>query len=261
MNSGAVPDSPGKSVPNNMHHVDLKIIQGTDSPYPTAHINIVIDVIRAFTSGHVAFLRGVREIFLVNTVEEAFEIKRRHPDYLLAGEVDGVPIAGFELDKSPHTFSTAAIVGKSLVQKTTNGVKGTLLALNADTVLVTGFSNAKNAALYARQIASGMTHCKINVIATHPGDDDDLACAEYIRDHLLGLNQIKPEHIQHRIQTSRPAQKFFDPAMSQFNELDMAYCTREVACDFVMQVDKQLPLPRIIKARCGQPNISVTCKK
>lgn len=249
MTSGAIQGPQSNGGLPDMRHVDLNIIQGTDVPYPAADINIVIDVIRAFTASHVAFLRDAREIFLVNTIEEAFALKQRRPDYLLAGELEGLPIAGFDLDNSPHTFSVADIAGKSLVQKTTNGVKGTLLALNADTVLVTGLSNAKKSALHARRMAISMPHCKINIIATHPADDDDLACAEYIRDHLLGLNTVRLDDIQHRIQTSRPAQKFYDPAMSQFNPLDIAFCTREVACDFVMQVDKRLTLPRVVTVR------------
>ncbi len=230
-----------------MRHVDLRIVQGTAAPYPAADINIVIDVIRAFTVSHVAFLRGAREIFLVNTIEEALALREQHPGYLLAGEVEGLPIAGFDLDNSPHTVSQADVANKSLVQKTTNGVKATLLALDADTVLVTGLSNAKNAALYARQIAAGMPHCKINVVASHASDDDDLACAEYIRDHLLGLNAVKLEAIQTRIKTSRPAEKFLDTSKPEFDERELTICLAEVACDFVMQVDKRLPIPRIIK--------------
>jgi 2-phosphosulfolactate phosphatase len=232
---------------SDLRHVDLNIIQGTAAPYPAADINIVIDVIRAFTASHVAFLRGVPEIFLVNTTAEAFALRQQHPGYLLAGEIDGLPIDGFDLDNSPHTFSVADIAGKSLVQKTTNGVKGTLLALNAETVLVTGLSNARNAALYARQLAAGRSHCKINVVATHPQDDDDLACAEYIRDILLGANALRLEDIARRIRDSCPAQKFFDAAMPAFNEKDIAFCTREVPCDFVMRVDRSQALPRVVK--------------
>lgn len=232
-----------------MSHINVAIIQGTGCAYPGADINIVIDVIRAFTVSHVAFLRGVREIFLVNTLAEAFALKARHADYLLAGEVQGLPIDGFDLDNSPHTFSEAEIDNRSLVQKTTNGVKATLLALNADTILVTGLSNAKKTALHARQLAMALPRCKVNVIASHGGNDDDLACAHYIRDQLLGLNSVKLEDIQHRIRTSSPAIKFFDAAMPAFKEQDMAFCTEEVPCDFVMQVDTSQPLPRIIKSR------------
>jgi 2-phosphosulfolactate phosphatase len=229
--------------------LDLRIIQGSDAEYPAADINIVIDVIRAFTVSHVAFERGVREIFLVNTVAEAFALREQNPAYLLAGEVAGLPIAGFDLDNSPNTFSEAEVTNRSLVQKTSNGVKATLHALNADTILVTGLSNARVTALHAKRVAAGMGRCKVNIIASHAGDDDDLACAEYIRDQMLGLNVVRLEDVQTRIRSSRPAMKFFDAAQPAFNEKDLAFCTREVPGDYVMQVDKSLPLPRIIKRK------------
>src|SRR5665647_2342174 len=109
-----------------MSTIDLRIIQGTEQGVPAADINIVIDVIRAFTVSHVAFRKGARAIFLVNTVDEAFALKAQHPDYLLAGEIAGLPIAGFDLDNSPYTVSMADVENKTLVQKTTHGVKATL---------------------------------------------------------------------------------------------------------------------------------------
>jgi len=230
-----------------MNKINLRIIQGSEQDYPPADINIVIDVIRAFTVSHLAFIRGVREIFLVNTVSEAFALKTQHPAYLLAGEIAGLPIADFDLDNSPHTFSEADIEQKTLVQKTSNGVKATLCALNAETILVTGLSNAKKTALYARQLASIKSNSTINIIASHAGDDDDLACAEYIRDVLLGLNQIQLDRIQSRIKVSRPAQKFFDPVQEKFDVRDMDYCTQEIDSDFVMVVDKSQSVPRIVK--------------
>lgn len=230
-----------------MSKIEIRIFQGSEQPYPAADINIVIDVIRAFTVSHVAFLRNAHQIFLVNTVAEAFALKTGNPAYLLAGEIAGLPIEGFDLDNSPLTFSTANIENKSLVQKTSNGVKATLLALNAETILVTGLSNARRTALYAKFLASGKPQCVINIIASHAGDDDDLACAEYIQDILFGLNLIKLEDIQSRIRNSRPAQKFFDPQKVDFDPGDMDFCTREIECNFVMEVDKSLPVPRIIK--------------
>ena len=223
------------------------ILQGTAGAYPTADISIVIDVIRAFTVSHIAFMRGAREIFLVNTVEEAFTLKAGQPGVLLAGEIGALPIAGFDLDNSPHTFSSAELKGKSLVQKTTNGVKATLLALSAPTVFVTGLSNARKTALHVKRLAQSIPHCRINVIASHPLDDDDMACAQYIEGILLGSNRVALHDVQRRIQNARSAQKFLDPLQPAFNENDLPYCVREVDSDFVMQVDKLSSSPRIIK--------------
>lgn len=230
-----------------MNIPEIRIIQGSAQPYPASDINIVIDVIRAFTVSQIAFLRGVTDILLVNTVEEAFALKAQYPELLLAGEIKGLPIPGFDLDNSPHTFSTANLAGRKLVQKTSNGVKATLHALNARHVFVTGLSNARNTALHARRLVEQGNITAINIIASHEGDDDDLACAEYIQSLLLGMNLIDPETVSQRILQSRPAQKFFDPQQPEFDVRDMDYCTQETACDFVMKVDVASPIPRIIK--------------
>lgn len=228
----------------------ISIIQGAQAAYPRADVNIVIDVIRAFTVAQIAFARGAREIFLVNTVDEAFALKRAHPGYVLAGEIAGLPIDGFDLDNSPQRMSTAEVAGKTLVQKTSNGVKATLLALNTDVLLVTGFSNAKNAATHARRLAAGRSDFSINIIASHPSGDDDLACAEYMRDILLGTNTVSAAAASKRIFNSPAAQKFFAPDKpAALDARDVDHCVREAACDFVMEVEKQATPPRVVMRR------------
>lgn len=236
------------------NNAQIRILQGTEQPYPDADINIVIDVIRAFTVAHVAFLRGAREIQLVNTVEEALALKRRHPDYLLAGEIKGLGIPGFDLDNSPHRVARAELLGRTLVQKTTNGVKATLAALGARQVFVTGYSNAANTARHVRALLAGDGLPSVNVIASHGYDDDDLACAEYIRDQILGLGQVAPETVVQRIRRSRPAAKFLVPEPGEFEPRDLDYCTQTPPSDFVMAVDRQGFVPTVRKLTVAHIN-------
>lgn len=232
-----------------MSTFDVRIIRGTEQPVPAADINIVIDVIRAFTVSHVAFSKGVRTIFLVNTLEEAFAFKTLNPDYLLAGEIAGLPIENFDLDNSPFHVSMADVNDKTLVMKTTHGVTATLAALNAARIFVTGFSNARQTARHVRRLMESADYRTVNVIASHALDDDDFSCAEYIRDQLLDLGQIEPEDIIARICNSRSAKKFQVAGKNGFEPRDLDICTREVKSDFVMEVDKSLLAPRLIKQR------------
>ena len=87
----------------------------------------------------------------------------------------------------------------------------------------------------------------MNVIASHPEDDDDLACAQYIRDILLGENAVRLADVQRRIQHSSPAEKFLDPAQPEYQAQDIPFCTQEVSVDFVMQVDASRALPTIVR--------------
>ena len=231
-------------------HPEIRILQGTEQAYPDADINVVIDVIRAFTVAHVAFLRGAEEILLVNTVEEALALKRLHPEYLLAGEVKGLGIAGFDLDNSPFRVSQAELDGRTLVQKTTNGVKATLAALNARHVFVTGYSNATATAGHVRNLLSQGACRTVNVIASHGQDDDDLACAEYIRDLILEEQRLHPAAIIARIRQSRPAAKFLAADPGEFEPRDLDFCTRASPAEFVMEVDRSAAVP-VVRRQSG----------
>jgi len=224
--------------------MELSIYQGSSNKLKGADIHIVIDVIRAFTVTHYAFLKGVKHIYLVRTVQEAFELKEKNPHYLLAGEVKGLPIEGFDLDNSPFHLIQNDLDGKILVQRTTNGVQATLNALNAKEVLVTGFTNAKTTANYILKKMENHKHLSINIIASHPTGDDDLACAEYIRDYLFGFNPNKDDVIE-RIIKSEAAKKFLDDSNERFHERDIDMCVREMDESFVMKVEKGSSIPMI----------------
>ncbi|MDP3702197.1 MAG: 2-phosphosulfolactate phosphatase [Hylemonella sp.] len=228
-----------------MPGAEVRVIQGVDQGLPPSDINIVIDVIRAFTVAHLAFVRGTREILLVNSVEEAMALKAQQPGYLLAGEIRGLPIPGFDLDNSPYRVSLAELQGRTLVQKTTHGVTATLAALDARYVLVTGFSNASSTARFARGLVEGTGFRRINVIASHGQDDDDLACAELIRDRILNIGAVDPDSVIERIRASRPAAKFLTGQPNGFEPRDLDFCVRAYDSDFVMQVDSGSAPPRI----------------
>ncbi|WP_053368151.1 2-phosphosulfolactate phosphatase [Bacillus sp. FJAT-27245] len=221
------------------------IYQGHRPRLPHADVNIVIDVVRAFTVAHYAFLRGAREIILAGTEGEAFLLKEKNPDFLLAGEVQGLPIAGFNFDNSPARMACADVGGSTLVQKTTNGVKAALNALDADAVFVTGFSNARTTAECVLELWP--LGSVVNIIASHPDGDDDLACAEYIKGILNGKETISAEAVAERIRRSVPARKFFDPSRPEFQAEDIAFCTRELAGGFVMHVDCTRKFPTIVR--------------
>jgi 2-phosphosulfolactate phosphatase len=224
----------------------ITIYQGNDHLLPPSDITIVIDVIRAFTVAHIAFMKGVNKILLVGTVEEALQLKKEYPEYLLAGEVGGLPIAGFDLDNSPFRIHSANIEGKTLVQKTTNGVKATLHSLQAKELYVTGFSNARTTALFIKSLVekAGLDQT-IHIVASHPTGDDDLACALYIKGIMEGKENIAVNDVRERIRHSHVAAKFFDPLQSDFIPEDIAFCLREIPCSFVMKVNKIGELPMI----------------
>lgn len=223
----------------------INIARGHKPNLIKADVNIVIDVIRAFTCAHIAFSRGVQKILLVRDVAHAMKLKEEHPEYVLAGEIKGIGIEGFELDNSPYRFAHYDFLGRTLVQKTTNGVEATLNALDAEHVLVTGFSNAKATALAIKRMAVQAPELCVNIIASHPIHDDDVACADYIKGLLLGRYQPTATEIATRIANSEAAKKFYDPERPEFDERDLAYCLQEAESRFIMKLNKHEHIPTL----------------
>lgn len=114
---------------------------------------IVIDVIRAFSVAAYAFAGGARALWLVRTVEEAFALRARVPNALLAGEVGGRLIAGFDFDNSPARMAAADVGGRLIIQRTGAGTQGAVGAGAATHLLLAALVNARATATYARTLA------------------------------------------------------------------------------------------------------------
>src|SRR3989442_9567203 len=74
---------------------------------------VVFDILRATTSMISALANGAEAIIPVGEIGEALELRRQHPDYLLAGERDGVrirsPLTGgvdFDLGDLPREVTS-----------------------------------------------------------------------------------------------------------------------------------------------------------
>lgn len=150
---------------------------------------IVIDVIRAFTVAAYAFAGGTRRIWLVRTIEEAQALREREPNALLAGEVGGRLIPGFDFNNSPSRMSAADVRGRLLIQRTGAGTQGAVKVVNAEHILICSLTNARATATYARQLAEASAGL-ITILPTatlergEPRNEDDI-CAEYLEALLL----------------------------------------------------------------------------
>ncbi|MEI7844174.1 MAG: 2-phosphosulfolactate phosphatase [Chloroflexota bacterium] len=90
----------------------------------TAGVVIVIDVLRAFLSTAFAFEAGADSISLVGSVEEAVYLKNIYPDWILMGELNGLPPLGFDLGNSPTQIRKLDLTGKKMIQRTSAGTQG-----------------------------------------------------------------------------------------------------------------------------------------
>jgi 2-phosphosulfolactate phosphatase len=148
---------------------------------------IVIDVIRAFSVSAYAFARGANRLWLVRTVEEAFALREREPQALLAGEVGGRLIPGFDFNNSPSVMAVADVDGRLLIQRTGAGTQGAVGAINATHLLICSLVNAQATAFYARKLADA-TGGLVTLLPTYSKKSDivseDSICADYLESLL-----------------------------------------------------------------------------
>jgi 2-phosphosulfolactate phosphatase len=154
-------------------------------------IVIVIDVIRAFSVAAYALAGGARALWLVRTVEDALALRQHEPTALLAGEVGGRLIPGFDFNNSPAWMSRANVQGRLLIQRTGAGTQGAVGAINATHLLLCSLVNARATAAYARHLATTTDGLVTLMPTERVGADDpqpmeDSLCADYLEALLTG---------------------------------------------------------------------------
>lgn len=153
-----------------------------DAEIPTRRVVVVIDVIRAFTTAAVAFERGATDIACAPSVEGGRDLRRRQPDRLLTGEVNGLKPADYDFGNSPFEMSTAQLDGRRLTLATSNGTRG--LARCPDPAAVLAVS-AVNVGATARWIADNHSGVPWTLICTGR-TAEDRACAQHLSELLRG---------------------------------------------------------------------------
>lgn len=155
-------------------------------------VTVVIDVIRAFSVAAYAFGGGALGIWLVRTVEEAFALREGEPGALLAGEVGGRLISGFDYNNSPAQMAGANVRGRLLIQRTGAGTQGAVDAIHADALLCCGLANARATATSARALAQRGAGIVTLLTTAAPVEEDDVpaieddVCADYLEALLRG---------------------------------------------------------------------------
>jgi len=199
-------------------------------------IAIIIDVFRAFTCEPLMYHLGAREIIVESDVEKCRTID---PDGILAGEIDGIDIEGFDLGNSPTRIVERGrdyFIGRRVIHRSTSGVTGTLAAMaHADEVLVGSYINAAATCAYIRDkspdvvsiVAMGVVPDKI----TTPEDE---FCGDYMEYLLTGTPY---DHVSAlgTILSDESAQKFLRGDKPWYPREDTVYCLQRDSLDCVLR--------------------------
>jgi 2-phosphosulfolactate phosphatase len=198
---------------------------------------IVIDVLRAFSTAAYAFAAGAHSIALVSSVDEALAFKKQNPEALLMGEVDGLPIAGFDFSNSPISFEQVDLKGRFMIQRTSAGTQGVIRCRRATTLLASSFCCAVATVRYVQRQAPIQVTFVVTGWGKDGHGDEDMACADYLEALLRGEMPETVPFLQ-RVYASPAGRVFAGPARPEFSEADLKYCTQVDRFDFAMLVQQ-----------------------
>ena len=198
---------------------------------------VAIDVLRAFTTAAYAFAGGVTEIILAALVEEAFHIRTRFPEALIAGEVDGYQVQGFDLPNSPSVIIREDLSGRTLILRSTTGTQAVHRSTNAAHIFATGLTNASATA----RVVAASAPSSVTLVESGLGEggwgDEDVACADLIEDALLGRPTLRASIID-RIRASRSGRHYLDADHPTFPSQDLELAVELDRFDFAMVVKR-----------------------
>lgn len=198
---------------------------------------IAIDVLRAFTTAACLLDAGVTEIILVSGIQEAFDLRNQMPDCLLAGEVKGIMVPGFDLGNSCSTIDIEKVAGRRIIQRTSSGTQGVVLAVNATAILAAALTNLSATLRYVQQAnPESITLIQTGLYPETSWGDEDVACADCIESLWLG-QPVDWQNIEIRVRNS-PAGTLFDGSKVDFPVADLELALQVDRFNFAMVVEK-----------------------
>ncbi len=211
---------------------------------------VIIDVFRAFSCQPLLFHFGAGKVILEDDPFKARGLKREHPEYVLIGEVNEVPIEGSDLGNSPSEIilrGETFFKGKTIVHRTTAGVTGAVAALeNADEVLLGSFMTAKSLAAYInRKQPAHVTLVAMGERGERKAPEDE-ACADYL-EHLLFQKPFDPVQSLKEMVFQPTAQKFITGLKPYLPREDPLFCLQRDLFDFVLSVKREGSLLTVVK--------------
>ena len=216
--------------------MEIEILHLLEGAKQAKGLTVVIDVFRAFSCECYMYEAGADKVIAVGTLEKTFELKEQHPDWILAGERNGIMVEGFDYGNSPAGFEHAPLAGKTVVHTTSAGVQGLAAVTCADEILTGALVNAAAIARYITK--KNPEHVSLVAMGWNgvKQTEEDELCAEYIASLLKEepLRDIEDRALQLRYQEGK---KFFDPKQKDvFPERDFWLSIRHDVFNHVIRV-------------------------
>jgi 2-phosphosulfolactate phosphatase len=196
----------------------------------------IIDVFRAFTTAAVALANGASRITMAGTVEEALSLRERGVGQVCMGEVQGRAPAGFDFGNSPFEISGVDFRGQAIIQRTSAGTQGIVLANKAERLYAASLvvANATARALHFG-MPDHITLVAMGKNASTRTDEDEL-CALHLRNLLEGRHG-NAEAVRELILAGGEAERFRDPTRPHLHPGDLDIALHIDRYDFAVRID------------------------
>lgn len=200
---------------------------------------VVIDVFRAFTVVPFLFANGAKRVVPVETLEEAYALKAKNPDYVLLGEREQRPPEGFDFGNSPALIEKVDFSGRSIVHSTTAGTRGIVWSQGCPLVLAASLVNARSTVQYLRKLSLKDGDFLSTSPWAKPGlPNEDTLCAEYMLGLLRG-EDIDEAALAREILALPTAARFRLPENQSFApEGDLHLCLQFNRFDFALRAER-----------------------
>ena len=232
----------------------IKILQLLDGAREAEGLTVIIDVFRCFTLEAFAYNGNVKHVYVEGSIDKCLQLKKEHPDIILAGERDGVTLEGFDTGNSPADLVMKYdLEGKTIVHSTSSGVQGIVNAKNATEILGGSLVTARAIAKYILAKNPSVVSLVCMGWSCKKPTDEDTICAEYIKSILLG-DEIASKEIYDRLTTFKDGcgKHFFDNKdKKSFPMPDFFMCLMPNIFNFVLKAefDKALGLYEMKKVQ------------
>jgi 2-phosphosulfolactate phosphatase len=186
--------------------MEIKIKSCLEGARKAEGLTVIIDVFRSSNTIITCLGQGANYVIPVGELERAYQLKKDHPQYLLAGERNSQAPKGFDFSNSPSYVSTLNLSQQSVILTTSAGTQGIVHAIDADEIVIGSFANAAAVVDYINKKQPDTVTLAPMGFASSEKAEEDEQCAFYLKERLLG-RQPDLEEIRNKIRQSKGADR------------------------------------------------------
>jgi len=215
----------------------INIFRFLDGARQAHGLTVIIDVFRAFTVACYVFRNGAKKIIPVQNVERALKIRKENPGYIITGERYEKKVSGFDFGNSPSQIEKVDFTGKTVIQTTSAGTRGLVNAKKASILITGSFVNADAIVRYINNISPETVSLVAMGYSGKLPVDEDLFCAEYIRNSLEGRNTDFPSMVK-KLKIGSGKRFFISENKKHSPPNDFYLCTQKGIFDFILKAER-----------------------